>query len=97
MLKLFGPTRRSTSLQALRADTLPAGGDSLRRLSRQYLVLAGRGGHDRPGSAWFWCVRDRDDGVMSMFDELRIGGVASPKVPCDRLTHPTGFYRGPDR
>jgi hypothetical protein len=30
-----------------------------------------------------------------MFDELRFGGVTSPYLPCDRLTHPTACIEAP--
>ncbi|MFO0352071.1 MAG: hypothetical protein ACK50O_02070 [Pirellulaceae bacterium] len=92
MLKLFKFAASTFSLQARRADTSPAGGDSHRwggNLLFFFLLF--------PPSDWFWCVRDRDDGVKSMFDELRFGGVTSPYLLCDRLTHPTRLYRGPSR
>jgi hypothetical protein len=92
MLKMFNFAASTFSLQARRADTSPAGGDSHRwggNLLFFFLLF--------PPSAWFWCVRDRDDGVKSMFDELRFGGVTSPYLLCDRLTHPTSLYRGPSR
>ena len=92
MLNLFKFAASTFSLQARRADTSPAGGDSHRwggNLLFFFLLF--------PPSAWFWCVRDRDDGVKSMFDELRFGGVTSPYLLCDRLTHPTSLYRGPSR
>ncbi|MFN5949015.1 MAG: hypothetical protein ACK43N_11020, partial [Pirellulaceae bacterium] len=43
-----------------------------------------------PISAWFWCVRDRDEGVMPIFHDPTSGEVTLANERCDRLTHPTG-------
>ncbi|MFM8325403.1 MAG: hypothetical protein ACKN9U_11120 [Pirellulaceae bacterium] len=48
-------------------------------------------GQVRSFLAWFWRVRDRDDGVMPMFDELKFDEVTSPSLLGDRLINPTGF------
>lgn len=109
-LDLFDPKGLSSPLQARRADTSHAGGASHRFLSDQStsfsLLLSpvaqrwGRGrerGLCSPFRDWFWCVRDRDDGFMSMFGELRSGEVTSPCLPCDRLTHLTSLDSGFDR
>jgi hypothetical protein len=42
-----------------------------------------------PVRIWFWCVPDRDDGVMATFHSRTPGEVTSSSEPCDRLTHPT--------
>jgi len=42
-------------------------------------------------NVWFWCVPDRDDGVMVMFHYRTPGEVTSSSEPCDRVTHPTGL------
>ena len=103
MLKLFKFAASTFSLQARRADTSPAGGDSHRTycVNNPYFVLSppsrSDGGEDQGEGAlfspcdWFWCVRDRDDGVRSVPDESKMGGVITSIAACDRYTHPTGL------
>ena len=45
----------------------------------------------RLSNDWFWCVPDRDDGFMPMFDDPWSGEVTTSREPCDRVTHPTGL------
>ena len=92
MLNLFKFAASTFSLQARRANISPAGGDSHRwggNLLFFFLLF--------PPSDWFWCVRDRGDGFMPMFDDPPSGEVTSPCLPCDRLTHPTAMDSGLDR
>ncbi|MFN5769763.1 MAG: hypothetical protein ACK44Z_10490, partial [Pirellulaceae bacterium] len=84
-------------------DTPPAGGDTHRTsfVTNPYYVLSPlsrRVGGEGQGEGalfspcdWFWCVRDRDDGVRSVPDESKMGGVITSIAACDRLTHPTGL------
>jgi hypothetical protein len=60
-------------------------------LSSAPLPACGVRGQVLPFLARFWRVRDRDDGVMPMFDELTFDEVTSPSLLGDRLINPTGF------
>jgi hypothetical protein len=103
MSTLVEPTCRSMRLQARRAGIeMPvarATGFYQTNQPPYFLLLspdAQRWGRGRerglcfPFGVWFWCVPDRDDGVMAMFDDPKSGDVTSSSESCDRVTHPTG-------